>query len=116
MEGAQLAAAELLKHRNGGLELALLILFNHGIHDVRLMAGSDLLAKEIKDLVGAFVRDATGHDGCPAGRELVQNTDVEVTIKRQRERARNGGGRHYQRMRLLGGRGSLHGSFVRSGR
>ena len=58
---------ELLVHLDRGFQLALFVLLDHRIDDVRLMSGGDLLAHELPDFVGAIVGDAAGDDGRAAG-------------------------------------------------
>ncbi len=54
------------------------------------MALRDLLADEGPDFLAAVVADLAGDDGRAAGRQLVENAQVQVAVERKRERARDG--------------------------
>ena len=60
----------------------------------------DLLAHEIPDIFGTLAGNTTGDDGRAAGRQLVEDADVEIAIEREREGARNGRGGHDQHVGL----------------
>ena len=68
--------AQLAVHLLGGFEFALFVLFDHGIDDVGLMSGGDLLADEVPDFGGALVGDAAGDDGRAARREFVDDAET----------------------------------------
>ena len=79
---------EALEFFDGGFQLQLRF-FDDGINDVGLVAGGDFAAERFPDagemLLGGHARD----DGGAAGRELVENGNVEVAIESERKCARD---------------------------
>ncbi len=74
-------AAQALVHFDGGFQFAFhRTLFDHGIDDVGLMSGSNLLAHEFPDFVGALVADQARGDGRASGRQLVEHAGVEIAV------------------------------------
>ena len=71
----------------GEIEFGLIVIgaFNDGIDDVSLTAELDLLANELPDFFGVVARNAAGEDGGPAGRQLIENADIEVAVEGERE-------------------------------
>ena len=94
------------------LRLILPAALDDRVDDVSLPSARHLLAHEIPHLFGHFAGHAPGDDGRAAGRQLVQNADVEVAVQTQRQGARNRRGGHHQHVRLglIGSRlvGLLH--------
>src|SRR6267378_4495977 len=100
-------AREALVFVDGSFELELRFL-DDGIDDVGLMAGGDFAAEKFPKagemLLGGHARD----DGGAAGRELVENGNVEVAIESERESARDGRGGEHEDVRGV----AVGGSFV----
>ena len=71
-------------------------LLDHRINHVRLLPGGDQFAQKAPDLVGALVGHAAGDDRGPAGRQLVDDADVEIAVEGERQRARDGRCGHHQ--------------------
>ena len=73
---------------------------NYGVNNVGLPLLGHLLAHELPDVGGPLLGHAVRDDGSAARRQFVENAHVQIAVKRQRERARNWGGRHHQHVRL----------------
>src|SRR5205823_14211764 len=72
------------------------------------MAGFYLLANKVPDVGRAFVGYTACNDRSAARRHFVENTDVEIAVKRKSERARDGSGGHDQNVGLsANGRAAL---------
>src|SRR5437867_10320594 len=72
------------------------------------MAGFYLLADKIPDVDRAFVGYTACNDRSASRRHFVENTDVEIAVKCECERARDGSGSHDQNVGLSGnGRAAL---------
>ncbi len=112
-------------HLDGGLQLALTgapavgalgldrAFFDHGIDDVGLTTGRNLLAHKLPHFLGAFVADQARGDGRAPRRQLVEHAGVEVAVERERQGPRNGRRGHHQHIGLgdiirIGGVGLLH--------
>ena len=70
--------------------------FDHRIHNVGLAAQGDLFLQEAVDLLDFIFCHVAGDDGLAAGRQFVDDADVEVAVDRQRQRARNRRRGHHQ--------------------
>ena len=92
--------AEFLVHLECSLQFALLVFFDDGVDDVSLMSGGDLLAHEVPDFSRALVGDAARDDGRAAGRQFVEDTEVEVAVERQRQRSGDRRGGHDENVGL----------------
>src|SRR5438128_1307423 len=72
------------------------------------MADFYLLANKVPDVGRAFVRYPACNDRSASRRHLVEDTDVEIAVKRKSESARDGSGGHDQNVGLSGnGRAAL---------
>jgi len=80
------------------IELGLIVFcaFDDWINDVSLAALRHLLADEIPNIAGTFFGNAARNDRRATGGKLVENTDVEIAVERESQRAGNGGGCHDQ--------------------
>src|SRR5581483_3374067 len=101
---------EFLVHLHRGLEFPLLILFNDGVNDIRLVSSRHLLSHKIPNVTGTIVRNSASNDRSPPRRQLVDDTDIQVTVERERQGARNRRSCHYQDVRFSHGHisGLLH--------
>src|SRR6266478_2574389 len=99
-------AREAVVFFHGGFQLELGF-FDDGIDDVGLVAGGDFAAQRFpnagKMLLSGHARD----DGSAAGRELIENGNVEVAVKSERESARNGRGGQDEDVRSVAVRGGF---------
>ena len=86
------------------LRLVFLCALDHRIDDEGLPALGHLFAHKTPHLPGHFSGNAPGDDRHAARRQLVEDADIEIAVKRERQGARNGRGRHHQhvRFRLIG--------------
>ena len=99
-QAGQDALTQFVVHSRCRLDIERLALFNHRIHHVGLASGGNLFSQKRPDFIRTLVRDAPGHDGRATGRKLVEDADIQVAVKRERQRARNRGGGHDQRVRF----------------
>src|SRR5207245_10221503 len=93
--------AQFLVHFDSGFKLGFFVLLDDWIHHVGLMADFYLLANKVPDVGRAFVRYTACNDWSASRRHLVEDTDVEVAVKCEGERARDGSGSHDQNVRLF---------------
>src|SRR5882762_9986290 len=100
-------AREALVFVDGSFELELRFL-DDGIDDVGLMAGGDFAAEKFPNAGEMLLGGHPRNDGGAAGRELVENGNVEVAIESERESARDGRGGEHEDVRGV----AVGGSFV----
>jgi hypothetical protein len=84
-----LGEALVFLHRGFEFELRF---FDHGIDDVGLMAGGNFFAEKFPDAGKIRLGAEARLNGRAAGREFVEDRDVEVAIECEREGAWNGRG------------------------
>src|SRR5579863_2544905 len=89
-------AAEFAVHLDGGFQFAFFVFGDYRVDDVDLMSLGDLFANEVPDLGGAIVGDSAGDDGSAAGREFVEDAEVEIAVEGEGKGAGDGGGGHDQ--------------------
>ena len=100
----------VLVHRGFEFELRF---FDHRIDDVGLMAGGDFFAEKFPDAGEMRLGGEARLDGRAAGRKLVKDGDVEVAVKCERKRARNGRGGEDEDVRCVAvGSGFVHEAFA----
>ena len=95
-------AREVLVHFLRGLHGLGLGFLDHRVDHVGLAALVDLPLQEAVNLLDAVGGGVLGDDGLAAGRQLVDDGDVQVAIKRHGQRARNGRGGHHQDVGMHG--------------
>src|SRR5712692_10565567 len=101
-------AREALVLFHGGFQLELGF-FDDGIDDVALVAGGDFAAEKFPNAGEMRLGGHARGDGGAAGRELIENGNVEVAIESERERARDGrGGQHEDVGRVAVSGGLVH--------
>ena len=100
-------AREALVFLHGGFQLELRFL-DDGIDDVTLVSGSDFTAEGFPDAGEMLLGGQARGDRSAAGRELVENGNVEVAVKSERERTRDGRRREDEDMRGV----AVGGGFV----
>src|SRR5579883_2986342 len=71
-------------------------LFHQWINDVSLAPGGDLLRKKTVNALDGITRDVARSDRFAARRKLIDRGRVEIAVKRERERARDGSGGHHE--------------------
>src|SRR5580658_4122712 len=77
------------------------------------MAGGNFLAKKFPDAGKMRLGGEARLNGCAAGREFVEDGDVEVAVKRERERTRDGRGGEDEDVRRVAVRGGfVHETFA----
>ena len=90
---------KFLRH---GLDVLIRVHHIHArINDISLPPRSDLLADEFKYLRQFFRGPHKRLDTPASRRQFINHRDIQVTVKRQSQRARNGRGRHHQQMRVI---------------
>ena len=87
----------------GGLELdgQLVVFLDHRAHDEHLPPLADEPADEIVEPRAVRFADGEGIHLLAAGRQLVENGDVQIAVDDERERARYRRRGHDEHMRLL---------------
>ena len=83
-------------------QVYLLAFLNKWEHDVDLSALMNLLADSLIERHHLVVVLMDGHHRLTSGRQLVDDTDVQVAVYGHRQRSRDGGGRHDQHMGRIG--------------
>ena len=89
----------MLVHAHGRTQIEFLRLFNNRIDHVGLLAGLELGADELEGPRAVLLRQEARLNGCAVGWQLVNYGEVQVAIKRKRQRARNRRGGHDQYVR-----------------
>src|SRR5712692_201986 len=101
-------AREALVFFHSGFQLELRFL-DDGINDVALVADGDFAAEKFPDAGEMRLGSHARGDGGAAGRELIENGNVQVAIESERERARDGrGGQHEDVGRVAVSGGLVH--------
>ena len=101
----ELAPAPVL--RGGRLKFGPLAFLDHGIHEVSLTPGVELLAHEPRGLRQLAMGAHEGAHRRASGRHLVEQGNIEVAVKRERQRARDRRRRHDEHVRARGPGGQL---------
>ena len=70
-------------------------LLHDRINDICLASRLDLLREKAVNALDGLVRHVLGNNRLAPGRQLVNRRNVQITVQRQRERARNWGRRHH---------------------
>src|SRR5579883_3263267 len=81
--------------------------FDNGINDVGLMPGGDFALEEVPDARKMRLGGKAREDGSTAGGKLIEDGDVQVAVKGERECARNGCGGEDQDVGSVAARGSF---------
>src|SRR5713226_5246050 len=101
-------AREALVFFHGSFQLELGF-FDDRINDVALVAGGDFAAEKFPDAGEMRLAGHARGDGSAAGRQLVENGNVQVAIESERQRARDGrGGEHEDVRGVAVGGGFIH--------
>src|ERR1700682_1714074 len=97
---------------DGGFQLEFRF-FDDGINDVGLVAGFDFAADAAPDTGEMRLGGEVRFDGRAAGRKFVEDGDVEIAVKREGERARDGRGGEDKDVRSVAvGGGFVHQAFA----
>src|SRR6267378_366468 len=100
-------ARQALKFFHGGFQLELRFLDDR-INDVTLVACGDFAAEKFPNAGEMLLRGHARDDGRAAGREFIENGNVEVAVEGEREGARDGRRRQHEKMR----RAAMRGGFI----
>ncbi len=78
------------------LQVYLLAFLNQGEDDINLSANAYLLAYAVVERRDAVVEEMTGNDWLATGRQLVDDTDVQIAVEGHRQSARDRRGGHHE--------------------
>ena len=92
-------ARKMLVHFLGRLHGLRFRFLDHRIHDIGLPAFVDLLFQKAVNALDVIGGDVLGDDGLAAGRQLIDDGDIQIAVDGERQRARNRRRGHHQHVR-----------------
>ena len=92
---------KIFGHFGGSAQVRFFRFLHQGINHIRLVPGIYRPPDFTKSLPSVFLFVRQRFDRFSAGRHLINNGDVQISVKRQRKRARDRGGSHDKDVRIF---------------